>query len=380
MVKIGKARATTYVAVKPINNDYKSLPLFEVKGRSSAIKIAEFHLLYKGKTLLKAAHILPGLPPQLDNFPQDSFLAALHAPQSDTCWPGNYSDWNIEDKIQALICDGQLLPGNLILGEQALEKYLANYEHPLQINESLRHAAYPKVLNTLAQGSYRGEIIHGSEPKFCAVVTGKEHKTRHVIVKFSEPMQDIRGKRMADLLMAEHLALEFLARQGLKTVRSKVIKAANRVFLEIERYDRINEYTRQGAIELPELKNHQNLSEETLNKIELVELFTQLIGDIRWNQTEVAIFQQGLSNQEIVPFYDIAPSLYRPESTGYISKESIVIKPPTARNTSFWFNAMDLAQGYWQEIVKYPYLSSDFRSLAKKNMLEIKRVKVKYGP
>jgi hypothetical protein len=55
---------------------------------------------------------------------------------------------------------------------------------------------------------------------------------------------------VADLLVAEHLALELLAAHGYAAARSAIVTGGERVFLEVERFDRVGAHGRVGYVSL----------------------------------------------------------------------------------------------------------------------------------
>jgi HipA-like C-terminal domain len=94
-----------------------------------------------------------------------------------------------------------------------------------------------------------GSFAHGEHPKFTALVAGGD-RSRQVIVKFSPPMHTPTGQRWADLLVAEHLAHAHLLANGIGAPRTTVLRCGDRMFLEVERFDRVGEAGRVGVTSL----------------------------------------------------------------------------------------------------------------------------------
>ena len=74
---------------------------------------------------------------------------------------------------------------------------------------------------------------------------------RHVIVKFSEPVDNHpAARRWADLLICEHLASEVLADEINASARSELVWSQGRLCLEVTRFDRSGAHGRRGCVTL----------------------------------------------------------------------------------------------------------------------------------
>jgi hypothetical protein len=147
--------------------------------------------------------------------------------------------WGDDDVLKALCVAGYDLPGNLVIGAQAFERF--QQLSPVQSEES----DYPQLADAALQGTHPGSSAGGEQPKFCTV-----HAGRPVIVKFSSAGNSLADQRWRDLLVCEHLALQTLAASGIPAAPSRILMDAGRVFLEVVRFDRSAKNGRVGMVSL----------------------------------------------------------------------------------------------------------------------------------
>ena len=132
--------------------------------------------------------------------------------------------------LRARVLFGDDLPGNLIVGEAAFQRFHNLADHA---SRAASAADYPRLAERAMQGTLGSSSAGGEQPKFCTITAG-----RPVLVKFSPPGDAPVDQRLRDLLVCEHLAIETLAQAGRPAARTQLFMAAGRVFLESERFDR----------------------------------------------------------------------------------------------------------------------------------------------
>lgn len=147
----------------------------------------------------------------------------------------NPEQWSDADVVRALLAQGHDAIGNLLIGEQARDRFLEMPEpHPID-----RATTYPALAVAAGAGEAPGSSAGGEQPKFCTYT-----ERGHVLVKFSAPDDNPVSERWRDLLLAEHLALKVLG------VKTEVFDFAGQRFLEIPRFDRIGQMGRVGVFSL----------------------------------------------------------------------------------------------------------------------------------
>src|SRR5262249_8471540 len=128
--------------------------------------------------------------------------------------------------------------GSLIVGEAAFQTHLerarAGSGH---VERSDRSARYLELAERSLGGQPPGSSAGGEQPKFLVTRAPDEVS---VLVKFSPPVRQESGARWRDLLCVEHLAHEIIERHGLPAARSELVPTEERMFLEVERFDRVS--------------------------------------------------------------------------------------------------------------------------------------------
>lgn len=112
--------------------------------------------------------------------------------------PGEWSDTHI---LQALLRQGEDLPGNLLLGLDARDAFIHAPE-PEPIALDARPAAYAQLAQSAARGDLPGSSAAGEQPKFTAYAQQQGQRAAHVLVKFSARTPGPVSQRWRDLLLA----------------------------------------------------------------------------------------------------------------------------------------------------------------------------------
>ena len=158
------------------------------------------------------------------------------------------SEWSDTDHLRALLAHGHDAPGNLLLGDLARERQLS----ATWIARPDEGDVYAHLARTAAQGGEPGTSAGGEQPKFPAYVE-TDHGGAHVLCKFTAAEAGPVPQRWADLLLAEHHALETLRAAGIEAARSQVIDHDGRRFLRVERFDRVGPLGRRALLSLATL-------------------------------------------------------------------------------------------------------------------------------
>jgi hypothetical protein len=290
------------------------------------------------------------------------------------------SDWTDDHVLIYLTQRGCDSVGNLIVGAEALNRYLAALHSPAIVLAEHRATAYSEFANAAMAGAPPGSSAHGEQPKFTACVADGNQRT-HVIAKFSPPRSTPVGLRWADLLTAEFLAHRVLEEAGISACRSRLLDHADRVFLECDRFDRIGAHGRLGAVSLLAVDatrygNLDNwtaaaerlfadslLSADDAEKIRLIDAFGALIANSDRHFGNVTLFDRYEGQFELAPVYDMLPMLCAPQDGQLVPRQ---FEPPPARAEwlAVWPRARTLAEKYWSRVQTDPRISEDFRQLA----------------
>jgi hypothetical protein len=295
---------------------------------------------------------------------------------------GDPRHWNDDDVLRALALFGDDLPGNLIVGEAAFQRF---HSLPERASRADSAADYPRMAEQAMQGTLSGSSAGGEQPKFCSVTAG-----RHVLVKFSPAGDAPVDQRLRDLLVCEHLALQTLAIAGIAAAKTQLFSGAGRVFLESERFDR----TAQGRIGMVSLQVYDAqyvgemdnwaatanrmlarglLGAEDARNLRLLEAYGILIANTDRHYGNISLL---LANDDwtLSPTYDMLPMLYAPVGGELVVRDFAARGlQPTAATLPQWEKALTLASEFWQTVSNDVRVSAAFRQIAAENLKHIKR-------
>lgn len=252
--------------------------------------------------------------------------------------------------------------------------------HPSVIDGSQREVLYPGLAQQVMAGGLPGSSAHGEHPKF-AVLLNDAGSPRQVLVKFSPPRSTAVGQRWADLLIAEHHAHEILLAAGLPAARSQSVAIEDRVYLEVDRFDRAGERGRVGVTSLlaidtsfygkldtwiasaTRLREDRRIDAPTLEQVRLIYTFAGLIANTDRHFGNLAFFDAYDGQFQLAPIYDMLPMLFAPEHN-QLTARSFDPPDPVSDTLGVWAPARDLAERYWRRLVADGRISDDFRGIS----------------
>ena len=384
--KVGAARAQRYVLPRSVPGVGSQVPVMRVDAQGHASPFAHLTPLVGGAFWVEEADGVSaqhgGLPWFLDDMRPQGFMgrtfAHAHPELQLGCDPRN---WNDDDVLRALALFGDDLPGNLIVGEAAFQRF-----HTLRARASRADSAadYPGLAEQAMQGTLGDSSAGGEQPKFCTITAG-----RAVLVKFSPAGDTPVDQRSRDLLVCEHLALQTLAQAGLPAARTQVFMGAGRVFLESERFDRAGQSGRIGMVSLQvydaeyvgEMDNWAAtanrmlarglLTEQDARTLCLLEAYGQLIANTDRHYGNISLLLRD-DDWMLSPTYDMLPMLYAPVA-GELVPRDFAARPlqPTAATLPQWEQALALAVAFWHSAAADARVSAGFRAIAAENARHI---------
>ncbi len=348
----------------------------------------------------------PGLPyPLQDMRPQGymgrQFARAIHEALQLSPDPRGWSD---DDVLLALTRTGSDTVGNLIVGDEALRRWQSTrLDAPAPLTEAELPAAYLALANQAVAGGSAGSSAAGEFPKFAALrevpedeahdrSMGDTHGTRtpHVLVKFSGAGGAPAEQRWADLLLAEHLALqacaERLVAQGIVAAQSRWLQSGGRAFLEVERFDRHGRWGRSPLVSLeainaaflglphrpwPELlaalPRGGWLAEGTQHAANVLWWFGRLIGNTDMHLGNLS-FRPQAGQLALAPAYDMLPMRYAPLGGGETPPLALLDPVlPLPGERAQWQPAAAAALHFWQTLAHDTRASDPMRAQAEAN-------------
>lgn len=355
------------------------LVIHRVDEHGNAAPIAEAHLLRGGATSLEYGeqeHRFEGLPPTLADMAPDGYLgarfAALHA---DLGLPRKLKDWSDDDVLTALARRGEGLPGNLLVANESVARFLdsATQETP--------HSNYPELAVASATGRVES-FVGGAYPKFPAF-----RDERHLLVKFSLGDGSPSDERWSDLLVCEALASAVLSTHGIAAAESRIVDVGTRRFLETVRFDRIGARGRRGVITLGPLdddlfggrdswtaaaarfEDAGLLSTEESRTVRLLDAFGLCIANNDRHFGNLAFFADTLLVRpalRLAPSYDQLPMDLAPRAGVLPTLGPVPVA--TAKLLDVWNDALRLSHVFWERVSDDARISLPFRHLAARRL------------
>ncbi len=388
---VGRARATRYAARRRLEGVRSPVPVYEVRPRgSSPRRLVDLHPVRPDgfwAGLGAAGEFHDDLPWFLQDVRPSGFLGRLlprRFPELEL--PTDIRLWSGDQTLRYAVGHGWNLPGALVLGDRAYETFLAAVERPPDaVDAAARDRRYPELAADVLQLGPAGSSAGGEQPKFLATRSGGDGLVP-VLVKFSPPLRDDVAVRIGDLLVAEHVAHEVLAARGVPTARSSLLWAGDRVFLEVERFDREGTAHRRGLVTLAAVDGQfvgSNLDRWSTTTASLVrdgllsagdhaavrwlETFGRMIANTEMHASNLSLFLDGARIVGPAQAYDMAPALYAPVQ-GEVVPRTFAPALPAPSDADVARGAWAAARDYWASLAERPEVSSAFREVARRNL------------
>lgn len=406
---IGQARRRRYASVRDVRGLGSHWPLYRIDTHGQPHAFGQLTALHGDRCLVTtttptdwlqgefADGLFPGLPWFLDDQRPQGFLGRQFAQHwaRELGLPADILRWNEDAVLAALLLHGDDGPGNFVLGEAALD--IALRATPTAIPLATREQRYAEWAQAALAGERMAPSAAGEQPKFTACVTDADGNPRHVIVKFSEPLDTSpTARRWADLLIGEHLAAELLTEHGHACAHTELVWSQGRACLESTRFDRIGEHGRRGFVTLAAWSDAHDgerddwaataarmardgwLHADALEQVRLRWWFGRLIGNTDMHFGNLGFYLDEALPLQLAPSYDMLPMLYRPASNGAVVPRTFEPPPPLPATLSSWRQAAAWAENYWQRVAHHQAISDDFRRIAEANQITLSRLRRRF--
>jgi len=387
----GKGRSTRYALRRAMLELGDRVPVFEIDQHGNARKLATLHAVTPNGFYVEAheADIDSGfhadLPYFIEELRPSGFLGRLVPLQHpELGFPTDVRMWSGDQSASYLARFGWNGSGALIVGDAAFKLYLEHSTSlPPALVESERGEHYASFAEDVLRAGAPGSSAGGEQPKFLVTRAGGQH----FLVKFSPVGKAPTARRIADLLVAEHLAHEVLRRHGVSTPRSRIVRARERTFLEVERFDRTHS-GRRGVISLlaldaafigdmrswsrsvARLELKKLVPPGSLDRVRWLEAFGHLIANSDMHPANVSFLVRGARVLDVAPVYDMQPALYVPQQSEIIERNwSAPVPEPSA--APYWSDVCNAAEEYWVEVAHAPHVSADFRVICSSNAKKV---------
>ena len=392
MLLTGRGRSTRYAVRRAIAGVSTPIPVYELRPPGEAPRhMLNLHPVQTDGFFAEGlggepSEFFNDLPWFLNDLRPSGFLGRLiPLRHPELGLPPDIRMWSADHVLRFITLHGWNLPGAFIVGEPAYLQFLSHSGRPPDVvPANRRDEQYPLIASEVLSYRTAGSSAAGEQPKFLATRCAGTHLTQ-VLVKFSPGPDDSASRRVADLLVAEHLALETLRRHGVPCAESAILAAGGRTFLEVERFDRFGPANRRGLVSLENLDAafvgsdqsswgssvehlvRQDLADESdLGRARLLELFGRLIGNTDMHFGNLSFHLDGTRPAGLASPYDMLPMHYFPRQgevpTGPF--EAPVLLPSRAGVVQ---QGIAAAVEFWERVANDQRISPAFRKLAAAN-------------
>ena len=408
-VSAGKARRARYGLSRTLRGGLASLPVYAVDETGQAHSVTRLIPMRPEGTWMDLA----GTPWPIPDEARDGWWAGLPYPLHQMRPQGymgrqfaqvehaalavspNPQEWSDDDVLFVMSQRGADLSGNLIVGDQACEHWLATKAAAVEPWPEVDIADHYFALagHAIAAGG-AGSSAAGEFPKFTARRALMGSATPHVLVKFSGTERSAAVRRWSDLLVCEHLAsLHAAAMPGVTCARSRVLVHGGRTFLEVERFDRHGAFGRSPLCALDVL-NAEMIGESSMEwprltarlaalglvtpedelRVQHLWWFGRLIGNTDMHTGNLS-FRPVQGQFALAPLYDMLPMRYAPLAGGEVPERALSPVLPLPPQRAVWLAACAAAIAFWQAAAVDSRIGEDFRTVCAGNADELIRLR-----
>ncbi len=392
ILRLGRARATLYALGRNIRDYGYEFPVYQVTGTGDFVPLGNLLTLqgseYWWAPVDGKGELFDHLPWFIQDMRPDGFMgrAFAHRVGEHLRFPDRLQYWNDDHVLVALSSRGEDLMGNIIVGNESLGRYLERARQPCEaININDRSEEYPRLVEAAVAGDPPGSSAAGEQPKFAALVE-ESGELRHVLVKFSPIITTFAGRRWADLLVCEQIALDLIQERGISAANSRILETGGRYLLEVTRFDRQGRFGRLPMLSLftidseffgylddwisaaSRLESNGMLSEEDADNLRWLSVFGSLIANNDQHFGNMSlIMEDGRRRFSLAPAYDMLPMLYRPLEDDVPTRTFHPRIETTSQALTLLPDVLEWAVRFWDNAAEDHRITEDFREICREN-------------
>lgn len=407
--RVGAGRATSYGLRRNVGNLGSEFPLYRMSPTGRIQPWGRLRALHRAFRFFPADHDHPwcrrlgngvsdGLPFFLHDLRPQGFVGRAIARQLAVSggYPPDPRLWTDDHNLLYFATEGYDLPGDVILGDLAMERAAGGgFGDTLHLSDRATH--YPKLIEAVQRGEHVGSSAGGEQPKFL-VTLSEGTSTRSLIVKYSPRMDSAAGRRWAELLVCEHIAASVMKEKQVDAALTNIVRVDERLFLEVERYDRTSQNGRKGLVTLGVVED-EFLPQASMDWSDAAGLLLQagLVDDasarrLRWtwcfgdliantdmHRSNACFWFDAAEHLQLAPSYDMLPMLYIPNSQGEVLPRQFNPKPPRLHVADVWADAASAAVTFWSRVAVNERISEEFRTIAARNSEKVAALASRHG-
>ncbi len=340
VVILGKGRATRYARPRLVRGMTSLFPIYRIDEAGDIHVLGRLQTLAGGqywwqpKDNSSESRLFDYLPWFVQDMRPEGFVGRFFAQKQGEVLglPGQLKNWTDDDVLIALSRRGEDHIGNLIIGDESIERYLKSTQRLRRVvPKNIRPRIYATLIKEAIEGEPAGSSAGGEQPKFAVMIENGD-ELRHALVKFSPPIDSLEGQRWGDLLICEHKALEIVQESGIAAANSRILEADNRVVLEVDRFDRIGSLGRSSIFSLRSIDSEYTgigddwakcavgllqegvISARDAKNMRWLKVFGNLIGNTDMHLGNLSLIRISSKFYSLAPVYDMLPMLYRPSA------------------------------------------------------------------
>lgn len=369
VVRFGAGPSIHY-ALRDAYRGFRSAPIYRITEEGRVKSLGELiPVRPEGFVMVQNDNVglhSDGLPWWMFDMRPQGYLGRAYASTyaAELNLPVDPEQWADTDVVRALLAQGHDAIGDLLIGEQARDRFLEMPE-PTPVE---RATAYPALALAAGSGEMPGSSAGGEQPKFCTYT-----ERGHVLVKFSALDDNPVSERWRDLLLAEHLALKVLG------VQTEVFDFGGQRFLEIPRFDRVGPLGRIGVCSLraldaefvgnaraswPVLVNSLitkgHVQTEAAAGTARLWAFGTLIGNTDMHHGNLSFISSHGRPYRLAPAYDMLPMGFAPRTGGAIVNALRPASLPEVISGDTWQEALGLAENFFNTASRCQRFSANF--------------------
>lgn len=396
---VGQTWQTRYALKRQIPDVGSSVPVYEIDQAAQARVIGRLHAIaprgfyWESTTREVPSRFYDGLPYFLNDLRPSGFLGRL-IPRvyTDLGFPQDINNWSDIQCVSYLARFGWNSIGNLLIGDSSFQEYLNQHKNPgFVVLTKDRETEYPKTADSVLRHGDAGSSAGGEQPKFL-VQKMESNKLTWAIVKFSPTIDTPLGRRRADLLIAEHIGHQILKKFNHRTCESELVFSGNRIFLEIQRFDRTEQRGRLGLISMTSLNMEyfgkigkeeswteianallkaKMITREICSQARWIDLFGALIANSDRHLGNLSFFFERGQLRALAPVYDMLPMLYAPQNEQIIER-TFTLPTPRPDQSAQWPSAWAAACEFWERVSQHQDISKEFKQISKFNLQQVR--------
>jgi len=377
VVRIGRTRGARYGLQHEIPGIGARWPVWEIRPDGTPEARGQLHWLHGPASYWEIEPgqglVYEGFAPFIADMAPQGFLGQLFPRRfPELAFPPRIRDWQESHVLQALALRGEDLPGNLIIGNVSMDRFL---QSETRVSDPQDYPTVSRELVTRGGGSSTA----GEFPKFTAF--DGEH---HLLVKFTAGDHSPADRRWRDLLLCEHHAAATLDAAGINASVTRPVLQEEQLFLEIRRFDRQGQRGRHpvitlGAVDDAWLGPRDNwiqaarrladrgwITPEDHRRILLLEAFGLLIHNNDRHFGNLAFFWEPTAEEprlKLAPVYDMLPMALAPAANGMLPERTLEPPKPSAALLAVWDQAQKLAHEFRSRVAGDDRISLTFKAL-----------------